>query len=201
MIILGLTGSMATGKSTVAKAFKKLWHIPVWDADEQVRILLKSPSIQEKLKEFFPFCFIEEKLERSLLKKHVFENPQELRVLESLLYPSLMTHVKAFISHHQRQHANLIVLDVPLLLEKGWSHLCDYIMVVTCRPDIQRQRILHRQGMTEKQMDQVLLNQIPQQIKLKLADFGVHTDLSKGHTVLQLKNILKNLNIIRTGHA
>lgn len=196
MIILGLTGSMATGKSTVSKLLKTLWHIPVWDADEEVRKLLITASIQAQLEEIFPQAFVDGQLQRGLLRAHVFENPHGLALLEAVLYPILMTGIENFMRACQRRNCPLIVLDVPLLFEKGWSVMCDYTMVVTCKAPLQRQRVLKRPGMTEKQMNHVLNNQFPQHEKVKLADFWVRSDLSKGFMVTQLKSALKTLNFL-----
>lgn len=196
MIVLGLTGSMATGKSTVTRLFKSLYHIPVWDADAEVRRLLVQADVQSRVAYLCPSAVIDGTLNRSVLRKEVFENPDQLRQLEYILHPLLWNHMINFIKFHRRQGRKIIILDVPLLLERGWSVLCDYILVVSCKPFLQRQRILRRSGMTQEQMEQVLAQQLPQFTKKSLASFVVLTDQHKGNTALQLKRILQQLGVI-----
>lgn len=201
MIILGLTGSIATGKSTVAKLCHTLWHIPIWDADHDVKRLLKTRVVQNQLKISFPHVFCDDKLDRGALRRHVFANAHELRLLESILYPYLLKNMRQFIHYHTRRRTPLIIIDVPLLLEKGWSEYCDYVMVATCKEHLQKQRILKRAGMTNTQMNQILAQQFPQHIKRKRADFEVKTDLSKRYTVSQVENILHQIILEGGDHA
>ncbi len=193
MIVLGLTGSMATGKSTVAKLCQNLWHIPLWDADFEVRMLLERPAIQSHIEKVFPHVVINNTVSRPLLRQYVFENPHELSVLESILYPHLLFRVKKYIQYHHRLASPIILLDIPLLFEKGWEGLCDYVMVATCKMPLQKHRILQRSGMTKIQMNQILNQQYPQSLKKKWADFEIKTDLSKRYTLQQLQNILRQI--------
>jgi dephospho-CoA kinase len=193
VIVLGLTGSMAAGKSTIVHFLRQTWHIPVWDADQAVRETLALPEVQQLLQPLFPEAFPEGAFDRQRLRSLVFDQPELLLILESILYPYLLIQIKQFIQRYTRLRLKLVVLDVPLLFETGWNRFCDNVLVVSCRPFLQEKRILRRTGMTKKQMANVLAKQWGQIDKKALANFVIQTDHTKGETFRQLKQILDKL--------
>jgi dephospho-CoA kinase len=129
MWIVGLTGAMGAGKSTLSKHFKSM-GIPVHCADEEIhRILEEDLGVQRKLKTLWPSVFVRGKIERSLLGKIVLSSPHLLTRLEDILYPKLAEAQRNFLQKQNKNKTPLVVLDVPLLFEVGLDRFCDCVVV------------------------------------------------------------------------
>lgn len=173
MIILGLTGSIGMGKSTTARMFVEE-GVPVHDADEAVHRLYAGPAAQ-LIEEEFPGTVVNGAVDRKRLSAEVLGQPEKLHRLGTLIHPLVRADADAFVERHRRAGTRLIVLDIPLLFETGGTDRVDSILVVTASPDVQRQRVMGRPGMTEEKFAAILANQVADKDKRRNADFVIDT--------------------------
>ena len=175
MYILGLTGSIAMGKSTVLGMFASR-GIPVFDSDAEVRKLLKeSPRLGKAIKEKFSEACQGDNVDRAQLAKIVFSDELKLRQLENLIHPRIMRRIRMFINQHSKKDAPLVVIDVPLLFEAGSEDVFDGVAVVSAPADVQEQRAMARPDMTKKRLSMILARQTPDAEKTERADFIIPT--------------------------
>ena len=182
MIIAGLTGSIASGKSTVAGWMREK-GIAVHDADAAVHSLLAAngQAVAEIIARFGPDMGASDGgIKRKKLGGYVFANPAGRKKLESILHPLVRHHRDQFLKDQQRLGSQIVVLDVPLLYETGGDKLCDYVIVVFASEDTIRQRALSRPGMTAEKLSGILATQIPASEKCQRADFVLDTELDPG---------------------
>ena len=173
MIILGLTGSIGMGKSTVAAMFAGE-GVPVFDADAEVH-RLQGPGgrLVAAIEAAFPGSTGESGVDRTLLGKAVFGNPDALKRLEAIVHPAVAQERGAFLEANRDRP--LVVLDIPLLFEAGGWRQVDRIAVVSAPGDVQRARVLARPGMTAGRFESILAKQMPDAEKRERADFVIPT--------------------------
>lgn len=179
-LILGLTGSIGMGKSTVAGMFAER-GIPVFDADAVVR-RLQGPggTLVGPIETAFPGCTDAEGVDRHKLGEAVFNDPQALARLETIVHPAVRNARSRFLIEHAAD--KLVVFDIPLLFEKGGIEEVDAVVVVSAPAEVQRQRVLARAGMTEQRLASILKLQVPDAEKRKRADYVINTGSSLGET-------------------
>jgi dephospho-CoA kinase len=195
MIIAGLTGSIASGKSTVAGWMREK-GIAVHDADAAVHSLLaaKGQAVAEIIARFGPDMGASDGgINREKLGGYVFANPAGRKKLESILHPLVRHHRDQFLRDQQRLGSQIVVLDVPLLFETGGDLLCDYVIVVYASEDTIRRRALSRPGMTAGKLSGILATQMPASQKCQRADFVLDTDLDPDITRQDLSSWLKRI--------
>lgn len=175
MIVIGLTGSIGMGKSTTAKMFADA-GVPVNDADAVVHDLYRGEAV-EPLGKAFPGVIREGMVDRAELSRHLAAEPEKLKLLESIVHPMVRRRETEFLARHLAAGSKLVILDIPLLFETGGRDRVDVIVVVTCDPQIQRQRVLARPGMSEQKLAMILSRQTPDAEKRKRADFVIDTGL------------------------
>jgi len=191
MKIIGLTGSIAMGKSETSKMFAAQ-NIPVFDSDAAVHKLLgQNGAAVEKVGRRFPGAVTEGKIDRQRLGQDVFEDDGALKALENILHPMVKNLRDEFLSDAQSNNQPIVVFDIPLLFEKGYEKECDFIVVVSAAESVQRKRALERPGMTEGRFLSILSNQMPDEEKRRRADFIVQTDMGLDYAEKQVANILK----------
>jgi dephospho-CoA kinase len=173
MIVLGLTGSIGMGKSTVAEMFAAE-GVPVFDADAAVhRLQGPEGALVAEIEARFPGTTGPRGVNRSALAERVLGEREALQNLEGLIHPAVAREREAFLKRHR--DAPLVVLDIPLLLEKGGHAKVDRIAVVSAPPEVQRARVLARPGMTPDKFERILALQIPDSEKRARADFVIPT--------------------------
>lgn len=177
MIVLGLTGSIGMGKSTTAKFFKQK-GIPVYDADETVHQLYQDESVIKRITAIFEDCLTDNHIDRAKISRQIVQEPAKLVSLEKIIHPLVREKENAFVATHRKNGDKLVVLDIPLLFETGGLERVNKIAVVSAPLEIQRQRVLQRDGWTEEKFQAVLARQIPDSEKRMRADFII--DTSKG---------------------
>ena len=173
MIVLGLTGSIGMGKSTASAMFRDR-GIPVFDADEVVHDLYRGAAAP-LVEAAFPGTTVDGAVDRAKLGAAVVGKPEKLALLESIVHPLVREAERAFLEAAERSGAQLAVLDIPLLLEGSGAERCDLIAVVSAGPEIQRERVLGREGMTEEKFAGILARQMPDEQKRALADIIIDT--------------------------
>jgi dephospho-CoA kinase len=189
MILLGLTGSIGMGKTTAARLFAEE-GIPVHDSDAAVHALYAPGGAAVDLVEAaFPGVVRDGAVDRARLAECVAGDPSAMARLEGLVHPLVAQDRQAFL---QRAHAAPVaVLDVPLLFETGGEALVDAVVVVSTTPEIQRERVLGRPGMTEARFEAILARQVPDAVKRARADFVVDSGFGIEAARDQIRRILK----------
>lgn len=194
MVILGLTGSIGMGKTTVARMLRRR-GIPVHDADATVhRLLARGGEAVKAIDRAFPGVVTDGAVDRKALGAVVFRDPTALGRLEAIIHPLTRRASRRFLLRCARRGARLAVLDVPLLFETGGDRDVDATICVTAPPFVQRARVLSRPGMTPEKLDGILARQMPDIEKRRRADFVVPTGLGKGHTLRHLERIVATMS-------
>lgn len=173
MFVLGLTGSIGMGKSTTAKLFAEV-GVPVYDADAAVHALYRGEAVP-LIENAFPGTTAQGVVDRNKLSAQVVQNPRAMKQLESIVHPLVRAREEKFLRAAEATGAPLAVLDIPLLFETGGDRRVDAVLVVSATPEIQRARILAREGMTEHRLEALLARQMPDAEKRARADFVVDT--------------------------
>lgn len=188
MIKLGLTGSIGMGKSTVARMFAAE-GVPVFDADEEVH-RLQGPEgrLVAEIEARFPGTTGAGGVDRIALAERVLGDSANLQRLERLIHPAVAEAREAFLARHKA--APLVVLDIPLLFEKGGWEEVDRIAVVSAPPEAQRARVLGRPGMSADKFEKILRLQTPDEEKRARADFVIDTSGSLDETRSSVRRIV-----------
>ena len=190
-IILGLTGSIGMGKTTTAKMFAK-YGIPVWEADTSVhKLYSKEGEAVELFKEKFPSSIVNNEVSRAELKKLINDDERNLETIETLIHPLVSNDRKRFVKAAEKKNIPLIVLDIPLLFEKGHEKSVDYIVVVSVTKETQRKRVLKRNTMTPEMVGKILKIQMSDAEKRQKADFVIITDTLEQAEIKVLEIITK----------
>ncbi len=200
MIILGLTGSIGMGKTTAAKAFRQL-GVPVHDADLSVhRLMEPGGAAVGAVLAAFPAAEKDSGIDRQALGASVFGDDEKLHRLESILHPLVRQKEAHFLAVAARRGENLVVLDIPLLLETGGDARCDGVVVVSAPPAHQKKRVMARPGMTIKRFESILSLQMADKDKRRKADFVVKTGLGRSHSLREIAQIVTVVKSWRARH-
>jgi dephospho-CoA kinase len=188
---IALTGSIAMGKSEVARVFRD-HDIPVFDADLEVHKLYDSDEGAALVAPFAPTSIDNNHVNRKILSQLVVDDPTLLTRLEPTIHAEIRRRRNEFIAEAQLQGHSLVLLDIPLLFETHGEADIDLVIVVSAPAAEQRGRALLRPGMTEQRFDHILSRQLPDQEKRKRADFilentGSLEDLRQKTTDLIIK--------------
>ena len=193
MVILGLTGSIAMGKTTAAGMFSCL-GVPVYDADKTVhRLLAVGGAAVEAVEASFSGVTDGGAVDREALARRVFGDKEGLCRLEAILHPLVNQEQLRFLRKAARHRSPVVVLDIPLLFETGGQAVCDAVAVVTAPAFLQELRLLQRPGMTRERISAVRGRQMPDERKRRLADFIIPTGLGRAVTMCTIKNILEQV--------
>lgn len=193
MMTLALTGSIGMGKSTVAAMFAEA-GIPTFDADAVVR-QLQGPGgrLVPLIEDRFPGTTVDGAVDREALSTAVLSDRDELAALEAIVHPAVHHERTRFIVEHA--DAPALLFDIPLLFETGGDEAFDKVIVVSASPELQRERVLARPGMTAEKFEQILARQLPDEEKRERADFVVDTSGTLKRTRAQVRNILTCLGL------
>jgi dephospho-CoA kinase len=192
MKIIGLTGSIGMGKTETSNMFRNA-SIPVFDSDAGVHDLLGiGGDAVDEIEKNFAGVKVDNYIDRQKLGGKVFGDNEALSKLENILHPMVRAMRENFVVEN---HNNDIVLfDIPLLFEKGYENVCDYVVVVTAPAEVQSDRVLARPGMDEKRFADILFQQMPDEEKREKADFIIQTDQGFEYAKTQ---VLKIINQVR----
>ncbi|MEH6757113.1 MAG: dephospho-CoA kinase [Parasphingorhabdus sp.] len=190
-MIIGLTGSIGMGKSTVAQMFVDE-GVPVFDADAAVHVL-QGPggALVEEIEALFPGTTDKKGVNRQILGPAVFGNPDALQKLEAVIHPAVGKMRGEFLKKHQ--NAPMILFDIPLLFEKTGANGVDFIIVASASEQDQQKRVLARPSMTVNKFEKIKSLQMPDDEKRKRADFIINTSQSLEETRQEVKNTIEKL--------
>lgn len=199
MIVVGLTGSIAMGKSATAAMFRRL-GVPVFDSDAEVhRLLGPGGGAVGAVAAAFPGVAKSGAIDRQALGAKVFGDPAARRRLEAILHPMVRQGQGRFLGAAARRREPMVVLDIPLLFETGAAERLDAVAVVSAPGFIQRQRVLARPGMSEAKLAGILAAQMPDQEKRRRADFVIPTGRGKRAALEAVKALRRRLRPKRPG--
>lgn len=189
--IIGLTGSIGMGKSTVAQMFVDE-GVPLFDADAAVHQLQGSGGdLVNEIEALFPGSTNSDGVDRQKLGAAVLGNPVALQQLEQLIHPAVRDMRQAFLEKYRDRP--LILFDIPLLFEKGGAEGVDHIVVVSAGAEQQRARVLKRPGMSEKRFEQIKALQMPDADKRRRADCVIDTSLPHAETRRAVQKLVRKL--------
>jgi len=191
MLIVGLTGSIGMGKSTVAARFRT-HGVAVCDADAEVHKLYEGAAVPA-IEAAFPGTTRAGTVDRQRLARVLIAKPEGFARLEAIVHPLVIAAERAFLHAEAAKGAALAVLEIPLLLETGGEARVDVVVVVSAPADTQRERVMQRPGMTPEKLEQVLARQMPDAEKRARADFIVDTGGTLAETDAQVDNIVESL--------
>ena len=185
--ILGLTGSIGMGKSTAAMMFERE-GVPVFDADAEVhRLQGPGGALVAAIEGRFPGTTGPNGVDRQKLGARVLGNTHELAALEAIVHPAVGRAQKRFLARHRAR--DLVVLDIPLLFEKGGWRKVGAIAIVSAPAWMQRRRVMRRPGMTAAKLKAIRRLQVPDRVKRSRADFIIETGRPKSETHRQIRFI------------
>lgn len=189
--IIGLTGGIGSGKSTIANYFKEL-GVPVYIADTEARKLMEDPEIMRKVQSVFDENIIENNsLNRKKIAELVFSAPEKLKKLNSIIHPEVKKHFLSWVKTHEQYR--FVIKEAAILFESGSYKDCDKIIVVTAPETIRIERVMHRDKVTKEEVLDRIQHQWPEEKKVKMSDFVIqNTDLEKAKQ--KTFEILKELN-------
>lgn len=198
-VVIGLTGGIASGKSTVSKMFQG-FHIPVIDADIIAREVVEpgKEAYNDIVKAFGKEVLEENgELNRPKLGSIVFHNEDKRLLLNNIVHPAVRKEMNAQKDRYIRENAQAVVLDIPLLFESKLTSLVDQILLVYVDNEMQMKRLMERNHFTEEEAKARITSQMPLQEKIALADKVINNNGTIEETKAQLSNILMEWNIIK----
>ena len=191
MILIGLTGSIGMGKSTTAQMFREA-GVPVLDSDQVVHDLYRGEAVAP-IAAAFPGVVVDGVVDRARLASRVLGDAAALKRLEDIVHPLVWATRDRFLAEHEARNEKIVVYDVPLLFETGAETTVDVVVVASAPEDVQKTRVLSREGMTEEKFAAILAKQVPDEEKRARADFVVRTDRGLDDARAQVPAILESL--------
>ncbi|MGG0728257.1 dephospho-CoA kinase [Bacillus paramycoides] len=197
-VVVGLTGGIASGKSTVSQMFREI-HIPVIDADIIAREVVERGKLAyNKIVEVFGTEVLQKdgELDRPKLGSVVFYNEEKRLQLNKIVHPAVREEMNEQKEMYIKEGMQAVVLDIPLLFESKLTNLVDRVLVVAVTPNTQLERLMKRNDFSEKEATARIQSQMPLEEKVKMADEVIYNDGTIVETKTQLAAILKEWNII-----
>ena len=193
-MIIGLTGSIAMGKTATADMFRQLGY-PVFDSDTAVhKLYAQGGEAAKEIAKIYPDVINKGAVDRKQLVDKIAKNPEVLARIEKIVHPLVGEMEKTFVSTQQKRDVKLIIMDIPLLFEADREKDVDKIIVVSAPPDIQEARALERPGMTIDKFKLIMSKQLPDNEKRQRADFVIDTGKSLEETFEQVKKLVAQLD-------
>jgi len=189
VIVVGLTGSIAMGKSTVAAMFAE-FGVPTFNADDAVREFYAGDGVKS-IEAAFPGVAVDGKIDRERLGARVLGDANALARLERLVHPEVAKARVRFLEREAARGRRMAIVDVPLLIETGGDLDVDLVVVVSAPESIQRARAMGREGMTEAKLDAVLARQVSDAAKRCRAHFVIDTRGSRESTRATVAQFLR----------
>jgi dephospho-CoA kinase len=196
-LVIGLTGGIASGKSTVSTMFKKM-DITVIDADIEARLAVQKgePAYLKIIAEFGQEILLpNEEIDREKLGSIIFYQVEKRRLLNEIVHPEVRKRMNSKIEQAKQNKEEIVVLDIPLLFESKLTYMVDKTLLVYADRDIQLQRLMDRNSLSLEDAEARIHSQMPLQEKVSLADAVINNNGSLQDTQTQLNSILANWGI------
>lgn len=197
-MIIGLTGSIASGKSTVANMLKN-YGLPIVDADVVARLVVEpgTPTLQKIVEAFGEEALTEEgAMDRQRIGSIIFNNEEKRKQLNSIIHPAIREEMLRQRDEHFENGATTVIMDIPLLFESKLQHFVEKIIVVSVSETIQLNRLMDRNQLTEEDARARIASQLPLNVKEQGADAVINNNGTIEQTAQQLENILRNWGVI-----
>ncbi|WP_136666842.1 dephospho-CoA kinase [Flavobacterium sp. H122] len=189
--IIGLTGGIGSGKTTVARLFQAE-GIPVYIADEEAKKIMDLPETVKKVSEKFGSNIIfDGKIDRKKLSEIVFNDPEKLKTLNGIVHPLVKKHFDDWVKAHEE--FPFVVKEAAILFESGSYKYCDLIIAVVASEEIRVQRVIDRDNTTKNAVLDRMKNQWTDEQRIGKSNFVIKNENFE-ETELQFRNILKKLN-------
>ena len=191
MKVIGITGAIGCGKTTLASVINKLGY-EIFDADKEVANIYKNEDFLHQLKSIFPRVFNGCGVDKKLLRRIVFSNQKELLKLEYIIEPFLQ---QLFINkiEDSKQKDGILFIDAVLLFEKGWNRFCEKVICVTVDAETQKQRVMCRDNITEEEFYKIYHLQMANDLKCQMADIVIDTNCSLKELEQKAKELVRVL--------
>ncbi|CRK84378.1 dephospho-CoA kinase [Neobacillus massiliamazoniensis] len=196
-LVIGLTGGIASGKSTVSNMFKEM-NILVIDADVEARLAVEKgqPAYEKILAEFGDNILLpNEEIDRQKLGSIIFHRSEKRQLLNGIVHPEVRKRMKRQIEEAKEQGEEIVVLDIPLLFESKLMYMVDKTLLVYVDNAIQLQRLMARNHLSKQEAEARIQSQMPLAEKVGLADEVIHNNGAITDTKKQLITILANWGI------
>ena len=192
--IIGLTGGIGSGKSTVAHYIASK-GIPVYIADAAAKEIMEQPDVMAQIKQIFHQNVMtsEGKLDRKVIGQLVFTSPELLKKLNAIVHPLVKTHFIEWLQQHKT--SSFVLKEVAILFETNGQKYCDATILITAPLETRIQRVLERDKSTKDIILQIIQNQLPEEQKIRLATYVVENEnLEKTYELIDI--LIKKLNNI-----
>ncbi len=189
--IIGLTGGIGSGKSTVARYFEEL-GVPVYVADTEAKRIMDEPETIREVKQIFEDdVLLDGKLDRKKIASIVFNNPDKLKKLNQIIHPKVKKDFKDWLEKHKNY--SFIIKEVAILFETGTENDFDAIILVTAPEKTRIERVMKRDELTESEVLERIKNQLPDEEKIKKSHYIIE-NMTKKETKNQVKELFILLN-------
>lgn len=189
--IIGLTGGIGSGKTTIANYFADL-GVPVYIADTEAKKILNFPEVvQEILQVFGEEVFTDNIPDRKKLASVVFNNPEKLKQLNAIIHPRVRQHFIDWAEQHKKER--FVIKEAAILFESGSFKDCDKVILVTAPKEVRIKRVMKRDGVSKEEVLERMKNQWDEEKKKKLSDFiieNIDLEIAKN----QVNTIYKTIN-------
>ena len=196
MLLIGVTGSIGMGKSTVAKMFTE-YGFGLYNADDTVHYIYENDEeVINKIEESFPGTKSEGKVNRIALRDILNKEPMKFRDLEKIVHPATRRYQIVYIEKLISDGSPGCILDIPLLFETGGEKYIDVSVVVTASEDKQKERVVSERKVPLEIFNSIKNQQMPDREKLKKADYIISTDQTLDETKLEVKDVVSRIKLI-----
>ena len=181
MIVIGLTGGIASGKTTITNFLKKK-KFAVHDSDSVVKKIYSKPEpkfLSYLKKTNLKKSIKDNKIDKKTIREEIFTNIEKRKLLEKFLHAKVKKSRDIFLKKNRQKKTQIVFLDIPLLFENKLENICNYTILFYAPLKIRKQRAIRRRGMQKRILVKIIKNQLSDKIKKKKADFVINTSASK----------------------
>ena len=194
-IVVGLTGGIASGKTTIVKQLKKN-KLVVHDSDLVVRGIYSKPKTEfiTYLKKINLGKSLKGKnIDKKIVREEIFNNTKKRKLLETYIHTEVRKARIIFLKKHKQKKTKIIFLDIPLLFENKLEKICDFTILFYAPLKIRKKRAIRRRGMQKKTLEKIIKIQLSDKIKKKKADFVVNTSVNKSRCFKEVLKIIESI--------
>ena len=191
MYLIGITGSIGSGKTTLASIVKNLGY-EVYDVDEWVREIYSDVAFIKKLQDIFPESVKDNKADKRYLRETVFKNEKKLKLLEGVIYPILNSKIETVIKEKAKEN-KIAFLDIALLFEKKWDRYCDFIILADAEYELRKKRVMERDKVSADNFASIDKIQMNNEDKKSLSDKVINTDKPIEELKVEMINLINSL--------